>query len=440
VRPDEARALGDLATEAATGLTVQVREVHEGIAGRVFGLLGAPAVPVRMIHDTVTAGAYAGARLLTGALVKGGALALSLAQPSDAPSLEDSVRGRLAVGAINGAWGDHLARRRSKLARPMTLRTAAQDLQLDQGSLAAAFPARPPAGAAGFTAPFASPKLAIFLHGLCECDDVWTLGADRHMPYGDRLASELGYTSLYLRYNSGLHISHNGRRFARLLDELVDNWPVEVAEIALVGHSMGGLVSRSACHYADEGSWREKVRHVFMLCAPNKGAPLELAANAACHRLSRLPETRPFAKPLKARAVGIKDLGYGYVVDEDWQGHDPDAFRNNTGTVVPFLKSANHYFLSATLTRDPEAPVGRLIGDLLVLRPSAWSQDGRGERLQFPVEHYSHLGPATHFDVLNHPAVYQQIKRWLTTGRELPAAAESLATRPVGVDRADYRP
>jgi hypothetical protein len=159
-----------------------------------------------------------------------------------------------------------------------------------------------------------------------------------------------------------------------------------------------------------------------MLGAPHKVAPLELAANAACHALSRLPETRPFAAPIKVRAAGVKDLGYGYVVDEDWEGHDPDAFWSNTGTIVPFLDSANHYFVSATLTHDAEHPLGRLVGDLLVRRASAWSHEGRGEQLQFAIDHYSHLGGATHFDLLNHPAVYAQLRRWLPTGRELPVA------------------
>jgi len=102
-------------------------------------------------------------------------------------------------------------------------------------------------------------------------------------------------------------------------------------------------------------------------------------------------------------------------------GRDPDAFWANTGTEVPYLETANHYFVSATLSEDPSAPVGRFLGDLLVLRPSAWSH-GRGERLRFPVDQYTHLGGATHFDLLNHPAIYEQIERWLTAGRELPAS------------------
>jgi hypothetical protein len=161
-----------------------------------------------------------------------------------------------------------------------------------------------------------------------------------------------------------------------------------------------------------------------MLASPHRGAPLELGANAVCHAAARIPELRPFATPIRVRSVGVKDLAYGYVVDADWEEHDPDAFWNNTGTVVPFLTTANHYFVSASLSREPDAPAGRLLGDLLVLRPSAWSHGGRGERLQFPVDQYAHVGGATHFDLLNHHAVYEQIHRWLAAGApRLPAPA-----------------
>jgi pimeloyl-ACP methyl ester carboxylesterase len=415
MRREEVTALGDLAGEAAAGIAGQVRDVHVGVARRVFGslrVLGGAVEPVRLIHDGVSTGAYAAARTLTGALVRGGAAAYSLTRSDDDPSILESPPGRMAVGAINGLWGDRLNRRRSALETPMGVRRGGRDVALDAASLAHAFPE-------------ATPKLVVFIHGLCETEEAWRLGAGRSVPYGDRLGAELGYTPVYVRYNSGLHISVNGRRLARLLDELTGNWPVEIAEIALIGHSMGGLVARGACHYAAESSWRARVRHVVSLGSPHKGAPLELAANAACHAASRLPEAKPFAAPIRVRAVGVKDLGYGYVVDEDWLGHDPDAFWTNTRTEVPFLESANHYFVSATLTRDPNAPLGRLIGDLLVLRKSAWSHEGRGERLQFPVDRYTHVGGANHFDLLNHPAVYGQLHRWLAERRELagPAAA-----------------
>jgi hypothetical protein len=414
MRREELRALGDLAGDAAAGIAGQARGVHEGIASRVFGALGPTAAPVRIAHDRISAGAYAAASALSGALVRGGAATASVVRPEDAPSIADAVRGRLAVGAINGMWGDRLHRDGSALEMPIAAHVRGRAVAPDAGSLRVAFPA-------------ASPRVAVFLHGLCETEDAWRLGASRHAPYGERLRTELGYTPVYVRYNSGLHISHNGRALAALLEQLCAHWPVEVAELALIGHSMGGLVARGACYYAEAGSWRERVRHVFMLGSPHKGAPLELGANAVCHAAARVPELKPFAAPVRARSVGVKDLAYGYVVDADWEGHDPDAFWTNTGTVVPFLQSANHYFVSATLSRDPDAPLGRLLGDLLVLRASAWSHGGRGERLQFPVDRYAHIGGATHFDLLNHPAVYAQIHRWLATGTaQLAAPASSL--------------
>ncbi|HEY1568810.1 MAG TPA: hypothetical protein VGF68_17400 [Solirubrobacteraceae bacterium] len=422
MRPDELRALGDLAGDAAAGIAGQARDVHQSIATRVFGALGPTAAPVREVHDRVAAGAYAAASALTGAVVKGGSAAASLGWGGtgpDAPSLSDAPRGRLAVGAINGLWGDRLHRDGSALETAMAVRVRGRDVTLDADGLRRAFPQ-------------ATPRLAVFIHGLCETDDSWRLGAARHVPYAERLRLELGYTPILIRYNSGRHISHNGRALAELLDALTANWPVEVSEVALVGHSMGGLVARGACHYAQDGAWRDRVRHVFSLGSPHKGAPLELGANAVCRAAARIPELTPFAAPIRVRSVGVKDLAYGYVVDADWEGHDTDAFWTNTGTDVPFLTTATHYFISASLTREPDAPMGRLLGDLLVLRPSAWSQ-GRGERLRFPVDQYAHVGGATHFDLLNHPAVYAQIHRWLSAGApqltapapRLPAVAQA---------------
>ena len=229
--------------------------------------------------------------------------------------------------------------------------------------------------------PDARPRLAVFLHGLCETDDAWRLRATGHRPYGDRLESELGYTSLYVRYNSGLHISANGRRLAELMDELVAAWPVEVAEIALIGHSMGGLVARSACHYAPAA--RGASRCATCSCsAPRTRAP----------RSSWRPTPPATPRPgcprraVRHAAEGPRRRGQGPRLRlrgrRGLAGPRPRRLLvHNTGTVVPFLTSANHYFVSATLTRDADARLGRLVGDLLVLRPSAWSHEGRGERL-----------------------------------------------------------
>jgi pimeloyl-ACP methyl ester carboxylesterase len=342
--------------------------------------------------------------------VRAGAQAAGAATPADSPSIDRSHAGRIAVGALNGAFGDTLVRRRNTLALGMTVRRRGRDVELTRAGVRRAFPD-------------AGPKLAVFVHGLCETDEAWNLGQSRHVPYGFRLDVELGYTPLYVRYNTGRHVSENGREFAMLLDRVADAWPTEIHEIVLIGHSMGGLVARSGCHYGPDCQWCTKVRHVFTLGSPHKGAPLEQAANAASYALAQLPETRMLAKALNIRSSGIKDLRYGYLVDECWLEEDCDAFLQNTARDIPFLHSANHYFVCATVSHEPDALVGRLIGDLLVLQASAWAHEGETQRLRFPIEHYQHLGGANHFDLLNHPAIYAQIRRWLMRRRALPAPA-----------------
>ena len=408
MRPEEIAALGDLAGEAAAGATRQIRELHDGIARRVWRRVGPAALPVRLAHDRIASSAYSAAGELTRQVVRAGAHAASLARSPDAPSIERTPAGRLVVSALNGAFGDTLVRRGNALALGMTVRRRGRDLELTRAAVSDAYPN-------------AKPRLAVFVHGLCETDDAWKLGDARHVPYGHRMEIELGYTPVYLRYNTGRHISENGRELATLLEALVTSWPTEVHEITLIGHSMGGLVARSACHYGDDSGCVTKVRHVFTLGTPHRGAPLEQAANAASVALARLPETRPLARALNVRSVGIKDLRYGYLTDECWMDQDCDAFLRDSSREVPFLPTARHYFICATLTREPDAAVGRIIGDLLVLRPSAWAHEERGKRMRFPIEHYHHLGGASHFDLLNHPAIYAQMRRCLASQRALPA-------------------
>jgi len=427
VRAAELRAFGDLGGDAAAWIADLARGVHEAVADRVFGALGPSAAPVRAAHDTIAAASYAGARMLAGSLVRGGALAGSLRLADDDRSIIESGRGRALVSALNGAWGDRLSERGSPLALPMTVRAQGRDLVLDSASLACTFAD-------------ARPQVAVFVHGLGESDDSWRRRAvGACPPYGERLAAEHGFTPVYLRYNAGLHISTNGRSLAALLEQLVASWPRELSELALIGHSMGGLVLRSACHYGvDAGHrWPGRVATVFTLGAPHTGAPLERAAHLAGHGLSLVPEIRPFARTLAARAAGVKDLRHGYLVDDDWAGGDPDALPSPDATELSFLPHADHYFMSATLSSDPGAPPGRLLGDLLVLRGSAWSQRGRTERLRFDLDHYRNLGGANHFDLLNHPAVYEQLSRWLNdrSARGRARAARAAPCAPVATDR-----
>ena len=181
-------------------------------------------------------------------------------------------------------------------------------------ALAAAFPA-------------AMPRLVVFVHGLIETEHVWRLGGRRELRRAPGAGARL--TPLYVRYNSGRHISRNGRSLAGLLEESSPRGRCEVEQIALVGHSMGGLVARSAgCQAAERGqAWVGRVRHVVSLGSPHLGAPLAQGVHYAAHALHAVPETRPFARFLRRRSDGIRDLRQGSLVDRDWEGCDPDALR-----------------------------------------------------------------------------------------------------------------
>jgi hypothetical protein len=287
----------------------------------------------------------------------------------------------------------------------MAVRLAGRDVGLDPASLAAAFP-RAEAG------------VALFLHGLCETEAAWgrpALDDDAPGTYGDRLRRHLGHSPVFLRYNSGLHVSENGRRFASLLDRLVTAWPVEVAELVLVGHSMGGLVIRSACAEGERAgmAWVGRVRHCVYLGTPHDGAPLERAASLAAWTLDRLPETRALATAIGRRSAGIRDLGHAYLRDGDWSGHDPQRPWVDAGTHLPLLASALHHAIAATLGPTPEHLASRLLGDTLVLHPSAHGRGRRGTPLELAEEDRHHLGGLHHFALLDHPLVYERLRSWL---------------------------
>ena len=400
----------DAASAALGGGLATIHGVHRAIARKPFAALrlapviGEAAAVVRIIHDGITSFVYAGLGTAMAAAASAARRAATLAPAEDTEPRAGSLTD-LAIAALNGVAGEHLERAGNPLATDMSLRHAGRTVRVERAALAAAFPA-------------AAPRVALFVHGLGCNETFWRLQAqrhyqDRHTTYGSRLERELGYTPLYARYNTGLHISDNGRRLARLLDRVVTEWPVPVEELVLFGHSMGGLVIRSATHYGATLDWVRRVRHVFYLGSPHLGAPLEKGAHVTAWLLGRLDVTRPFAAALNARSVGIKDLRFGSLRDEEWDGVDLDALLADRTGDVPLLEGAGHYFVAATVTRDRHHPLGVAVGDLLVREASAFGR-GRLRRLQFPLERGRHLGPMNHFELLNHPDVYDQIRRWLT--------------------------
>jgi pimeloyl-ACP methyl ester carboxylesterase len=360
-------------------------------------------------HDTIATGTYALVRGGAGVAARGAGIAVAAARGDTGRPLGSTPRGGLAQAALGGIMGDALVGNERPLAVEMAFRHRGEDVHPDRVAEVMGAP---------------TGRLAIFVHGLCEDENAWSLFRDANggETYGSRLGSELGYTPLWLRFNTGLHISDNGRRLSDLLAELVAVWPVPVQEITLVGHSLGGLVSRSACHQGEAAQepWAGAVRHVFHLGTPHLGAPLEQAVNAAGWAMNKVGETRPIARFLELRSVGIKDLRYGAIVDEDWRDADPDCLLDDRCSDVPLLASANHYVISGQLA----GPLGEIVGDLLVRQASAAGQ-GPARRIPFEVDNVGHLPGLNHFQLLNHPNVYERMRAWLGP-KALPAPARAL--------------
>jgi pimeloyl-ACP methyl ester carboxylesterase len=401
-RAAEVQALSRLGFDEIAAAVGGIEQLHRTIAARAFGPQGLGARPAQVAHDAISGAVYTGLRGAARLAGRGAGTALAARQTPDLPALSETPAGSMALAVLNGLVGDSLERRQIELHQPMGIRVGGEIVPPTRESLAAAFPD-------------ATPRLVVFVHGLMETEHTWRIGWRRHGgTYGSRLRHDLGCTPIYVRYNTGLHISENGRSLAELLAEAVEEWPVAVEEIAIVGHSMGGLVTRSACHVAneEEASWVSRVRHVVSLGTPHTGAPLAQAVHYASAALWKVPETRPLAGFLRRRSAGIRDLRHGSLVDEDWRDRDPDALRRVACREVPLLEGATHCFVAATVTRSPHHPIGRLVGDTLVLPPSA-SGRSRTRRIPFREEHGAHLGGTHHIALLNHPEVYELLRAWL---------------------------
>ena len=397
--PAELRAMSRLGGQAFAGLVSRIEQVHHAIGGRAFGSIGPVSAPVRLIHDSIARGVY---RAVGSAGPAAGVLGGQAASRFGATG-QDAARGpasSMALATLNAFAGDRLGPDLAPLAIRMAVRVDGSDVELSPHRMRDAFGD-------------GTPKLAVFLHGLAETEKSWLRQASRSEPYGGRLQAEFGYTPVYIRYNTGRHVSDSGHDMAGLLDDLAAAWPHEIREILLVGHSMGGLVIRSACHYGAEASapWVERVRHVFYLGSPHLGAPLARAAGLAGWALGRVAETRPFADLLTGSSA-IRDLRHGYVLD-DWAACDPDGCLHNHRRDVPLLPGASHYAIGAAVSADPESPLGAVLGDLLVQPASAHGRRGRRQHIPFPVDQTRGLGGMHHFDLLNHPAVWEAMRSLL---------------------------
>jgi hypothetical protein len=367
----DVRGLALLATDATSGVTDLAAAVHQGIS-RPLGM------PRRGIAGFVY-GSVRGVAHLAG----GGVDAILAPLARRFPRRESSPGREAWLAALNGVVGDHLAASGNPLAIPMSLRVNGEPLV-------------PGPGAGG--------RLLVLAHGLCRNDLQWRRNGHDH---GAALARDLGFTPVYLNYNSGLHVSTNGRAFASQLENLIDQWPRPVEELAIVGHSMGGLVARSALHYAVEGglAWPRRLRKVVFLGTPHHGAALERGGHGVDLLLAAAPYAAPFARLGQIRSAGITDLRHGNLLDEDWTGRDRFASGRGARRSVPLPEGVLGYAAAASMGSRRKAG---WLGDGLVSIESAFG-------LAIPESRRWVGYGMNHLDLLDRAEVYEQVRGWLAS-------------------------
>jgi len=303
------------------------------------------------------------------------------------------------LAAVNGVIGDYLAATGNPLATPLCLRAAGKRLELTAAGLASAFP-RP------------GRHLLVLVHGLCMNDLRWTRRGHDH---GAALARDLGCTPVYLNYNTGRHVSENGRDFADRMDALLRAWPHPIEQFTMVGHSMGGLVARSACHYGSQAGhgWVERLDRLVFLGTPHLGAPLERAGARADFLIGVSPYSAPFARLGKVRSAGVKDLGHAYLCDEDWQpAHGAAARPHRTRVALP--PGVRCYALAASRQAHAGPAGAKTRGDGLVPVASALGRSRHASRDLGLPDTRCWIGYGMgHFDLLDRADAYETVRNWV---------------------------
>ena len=294
----------------------------------------------------------------------------------------------LALGILNGTIGQFLAKTGNGLAIELGLYLDGAPLAIEREVLGRAYPS-------------ASRRVVVLVHGLMATEASFSFADGRD--YGRLLERDHGMTPLYVRYNSGVAIADNGAALARLLEQLAGCWPVALEELVLVGHSMGGLVLRAACHaaQAERHDWLALVQRAFYVGTPHLGSPFERLGRTVSKILRAIPDpyTQLIAQIAELRSDGIKDLG-------DGDAKNP----------VPMLPQISHYLVAGTALRDPRLAL--LFGDILVpVHSATYRHVGDTRALALPPEHVCIIPETGHNALAHHPLVYEAIHRWLSEPR-----------------------
>ncbi len=399
VRTKDLRGVARLSIDAIMGVTDLVEAMHHTIINPHIKTPAGAVARTRGVSGFV----YRSVRGITHLVGGGIDMALRGLQPLLGDAAHSTER-EAVLAALNGVLGDHLAATGNPLAIPMQFKSGGMPLTLDAAAISAAIPQ-------------VNGRVLVLAHGLCMNDQQWLRKEHDH---GASLAQEFGWTPVYLHYNTGRHISSNGRDFAVALESLLAAWPVPVEELVILGHSMGGLVARSAYHHGEQAgqSWIRHLSAFVFLGSPHHGAPLERGGNWIDIILGANRYSAPFSRLGKIRSAGITDLRHGNLRDTDWSDHDRFARGPDRRLPLPLPPDIPAFTVAASMAQKPGSRAEEILGDGLVPLASAL---GRHKNvafdLQIPTERQWVGYGMNHLDLLNRPEVYTCLQQWL--GRDL---------------------
>jgi len=297
--------------------------------------------------------------------------------------------------------------------------------------------------------------IVFFIHGLMYDETCWHASG---FNMTEAFEGDFSIFPVHVRYNTGLHISENGSELAHLMEELFRNIRDFAGDWHIVAHSMGGLVSRSALHQAEKAGmgFTKCIDRVFLLCTPNRGAPLEKGAQLARQILKavpyplqytaqglrivfdniRLKEQVPLspigelmeiyihripalylnlaANILDMRSEGIRDLRHGYLLREEWEKEEEWGGLQSNKVPVPPLPGARYYAVAGSLSKETsETDPSPLSMDGMISAASA-ANIGKDDELRFLENNrYRQLPGVNHFVMPFSREVYAVLSEWL---------------------------
>ena len=382
------------ATKLAVDTLLGVVDIVESMHRRVSTLGGLFAGGELERTSGLTGFVYSSIRTTT--ILLGGGLDLALRRfASRLGEVESSQTREALLAALNGVVGDYLETSHNPLAIRMKLRQEGERWTVDEAALQEA-----------------GGRVLLMIHGSCGNDLQWRRKEHNH---GEKLAEELGFVPVYLHYNSGRHISENGADLSDLLESLISGHPA-IKELRILAHSMGGLVARSACFYAEksDSEWLNRLEKLVFLATPHHGALLERSGNWVDHLLQISAYSAPISRLGKIRSAGVTDLRYGNLCHRDWQGRGRFKRGPDTRCPVPLPDGVDCYTVAATSGGSSGHLTDHIVGDGLVQLNSALGRHkDEAMALDFPEGHQLTLRHLSHLDVLCDPRVYDAIAEWM---------------------------